>query len=188
MNNQATRWPEGWPDSRALCPCDYDFVDYLDKDLAIYDKRIFHMGTGLHHKVGIWAANHGARCLGITISPEEHETYVNLLSEEPFLSDSYSVWFTDLYVLNDVFVPKVFDYVSLFHLNERYNYEFSENDVQKVLWFMTSRLRSNGKLLLYKGSSAYDRVEPMIEELKANYPGVVDFEEFKSLKVLQILF
>ena len=100
------------------CPCDQQFVEWLDGQ-GVVDSAIFHFGTGGHHYVGTECAAPERRnaVLGITASPQEHEAFVQLAIERPEVLRFYACIFGDIYLLNGRLLP-VFDVVTLFHLCE----------------------------------------------------------------------
>ena len=86
--------------------------------------RVFHMGTGGHHLLGL--ANRARPAAlrhsiyAVTASPEEHSTYVALCLADGALGQHYHVWFGDAYNLRPEFVPDALDVVLLPHLGEYY--------------------------------------------------------------------
>ena len=89
--------PSAWPLLEDVCPCDVDFIAYLE-DRALTGKRIFHFGTGAHHVVG--RRNHAAgdpnEIVALTLSPEEHRAYVDFLIDSPAAGEAYRVLFADV--------------------------------------------------------------------------------------------
>ena len=65
-------WDASWDLRPGECPCDVDFIAWLDEKLIV-DATIFHFGTGAHHHVGIECARAERRdaVLGITAAPQE---------------------------------------------------------------------------------------------------------------------
>src|SRR5688572_4556578 len=98
---------EGWPWQPDKCPADLQFMEWLDK--VGPGECIFHMGTGMHHNVGLTCEDRGIACLGITASIEE---YLNT----PF-SHLYQVMFGDIYQIDPRLLPHV-SVMTLFHLGE----------------------------------------------------------------------
>jgi hypothetical protein len=144
-----------WPLSPRRCPCDLDFVDYL-RARSITGKAIFHFGTGAHHVVGRANATAGApnQVLAVTASPEEHDAYVRLVTEDPGLAVAYKVLFADVYALRAALLP-TFDLVTLFHLHE-FSAEgrgsYAPLDDAGLLELMCGRTRPGGTVLFYAGS------------------------------------
>ena len=75
-------WDAYWDLRVDECPCDVQFCDWLEKE-KITNAAIFHFGTGGHHIVGIRTAENGSNnaVMGITASPQEYETFVQLAIE-----------------------------------------------------------------------------------------------------------
>ena len=94
-------WNETWSLDEVQCPCDLDFVAYLNEKAA-KDAAIFHFGTGNHHIVGLRMAENGSNCavLGITASPQEYDDYIDLLITNPRLGFTYKALFGDIYQLD----------------------------------------------------------------------------------------
>ena len=118
-------WNSAWTLDPHQCPCDLDFLDYLAGN-TITGRDIFHMGTGVHHIVGLRLAENGAgnQVLGITASRAEYSAYVDLLIDNPKLGFSYKVYFGDIYQIDKRLLPPL-DYATLFHCGE---YRSKEND------------------------------------------------------------
>lgn len=153
-------WDDHWDFRPEDCPCDVDFVAWLDAE-KIRDSAIFHFGSGGHHHVGIECArpereNH---VLAITAAPREHEAFVRLAMARPELLRFYTAVFGDIYLLNERLLPQ-FDVVTLFHLcefrsaaNDAYG-ALSDLEVTRIL---TRRLKPGGHILFFPGSYAWDR-------------------------------
>lgn len=158
-------WDAYWDHRPAECPCDEDFIHWLDAR-AIRDAAIYHFGTGGHHHVGIECARPERRnsVLGITAAPREHAAYVELAIAHPEVLRYYSAVFGDIYLLNPSLLP-VFDVVTLFHLCE---FRGPQNDAyggltdRAVLDRLTDKLRPGGHMLFYPGSCAWDRAEQIV--------------------------
>ena len=84
------RMEAGHPMCRHECPCDAWFVEYMTSR-GIRNKSIFHLGTGLHHAVGL--GNHLNRLdnhlLGITTNVREHAQYLKHIAEHRGLEKNY---------------------------------------------------------------------------------------------------
>lgn len=152
-------WDAYWDLRPQECPCDVDFVAWLD-DNGVRDAAIYHFGTGGHHHVGIECAKPERRnaVLGITAAPQEHETYLKLALARPEVIRHYNVVFGDIYLLNAKLLP-VFDAVTLFHLCE---FRGEKNDAYGALTdlevanLLTDKTRPGGHILFFPGSYAFD--------------------------------
>src|SRR3712207_977090 len=94
-------YDDAWPLVEDLCPCDIQFLQFLETE-RIRDASIFHFGTGAHHHVGIRIAESGSdnSVLGITASRGEYEAYIDLAMSRPEVSRSYKAFFGDIYLLD----------------------------------------------------------------------------------------
>jgi hypothetical protein len=159
---------DGFWDLRiAECPCDVQFVGWLDRQ-GVVDSAIFHFGSGGHHHVGIQNAAPERRnaVLGITASPDEYETFIRLAIERPEVLRFYNCLFGDIYLLNERLLP-VFDVVTLFHLCEFYgeaNAAYGAMTDLDVANLLTDRTRPGGHVLFYTGSIGFDKARPVIAE------------------------
>jgi hypothetical protein len=163
------RWPgslhyvaHSWPLRPGQCPCDVDFCDYLETN-GIRGRRIFHLGTGGHHLVGLRNHEAGWRndILGLTIAPREHARYVKLAIRDPALMSHYHVLFGDVHRLGAPLLPE-FDLVSLFHLGE-FGGSAHGLDAASVLGLFLDKLAPGGQLLFYRHSFGFARVaEPLV--------------------------
>ena len=63
-------YDDTWDLRVEVCPCDVQFVDWLEKS-RIHNSNIFHFGSGSHHIIGVRNAegNSGNHILSITASP-----------------------------------------------------------------------------------------------------------------------
>lgn len=164
-------WDAVWDLHEDQCPCDVQFVEFLDAQ-GVSNASIFHFGTGAHHHVGIRTAQNARNnaVLGITASRGEHDAYVRLVLERPDISRTYKVLFGDIYVLDARLLP-AFDVVTLFHLCE---FRSAKNDAYDALTdadlvhLMIGRLRPGGWLLFYTGSMAFSAARPVIAEIEAS--------------------
>lgn len=138
---------DGWPYQPEKCPCDDQFIEYL-QTLAPYN-IVFHMGTGLHHKVGNYCSSRGMACLGMTASVEEVLTYY-----ETSWNPSYQIVYGDIYHLDVRTIPYP-TIISLFHLGELVDLfgEINEPAIQNLL----KRSVPKGLAFFYTKSSAWDR-------------------------------
>lgn len=156
-----------WDLRPAECPCDVQFVEWLDRQ-GMVDSAIYHFGSGGHHHVGIQNAKPERRnaVLSITASPDEHETFVRLAIERPEVLRFYNCLFGDIYLLNERLLP-VFDVVTLFHLCEFHseaNAAYGGMTDGDVVNLLTDRTRPGGHVLFYTGSFAFDKARPVIAE------------------------
>lgn len=164
-----------WQLDENACPCDVHFNQYLE-ETNIQNKSIFHFGTGEHHIVGIANANEGSSnsILGITASKKEYEAYMDLVSSSTELAVSYKVIFADIYSLNADLLPS-FDIVTLFHIGEYWigsgqgmhgdPAPGTPLDDEGLLELFIHRLKPQGKIVLYRNSAGWERVEPIISRI-----------------------
>jgi hypothetical protein len=183
-------WDAYWDLRAGECPCDVDFVAWLDEN-RIVDQTIYHFGTGGHHYVGIECAKPERRntVLGITAAPQEHEKYVELAIARPDVLRTYNCIFGDIYLLNEKLLPS-FDVVTLFHLCE---FRGEKNDAYGALTdlevtnLLTDKTRPGGHILFFPGSYAFDWDGPMSgKKVIAQWEkqrSVERIGEFKSLVV-----
>lgn len=166
----------GWGYDPIKCPCDLEFLEWFSNQ-GLVEQSIFHMGTGLHHKVGLGLAGSNY-IMGLTLSPAELLSYTNLCKTEPWLPASYQVLFGDIAYLNfGHFQP--FDLITLFHLGEiaisnhpRYQ--------DKTIRMALTGLVEGGRVLAYRGSNSFVVVEPLLLE------HLVQVEEYKHLVIYKV--
>lgn len=178
-------WNQYWDLRAAECPCDLHFVEWLEEQ-RIANAAIFHFGTGGHHVVGLKAAESGTNnaVLGITASPQEYESYVKLLIDNPRLGRAYKAYFGDIYQLDARLLPE-FDIVTLFHVGE---FRTEQNDAYGALTdlemtlLLVDRLKPGGHMLFYSGSYAFDVAERVAAEVIKVRP-MAPAGIFKSLVV-----
>lgn len=172
-------WDAYWDHRPAECPCDEDFVRWLD-ETGIRDASIYHFGTGGHHYVGVECASPERRnaVLGITAAPQEHETYVKLAIERPEILRHYNASFGDIYLINPKLLPD-FDVVTLFHLCE---FRGPQNDAygaltdREVTDILTAKLKPGGYMLFFPGSFAWDRANDSAKDVVAAWETEADVE------------
>lgn len=146
---------EGWPWRPDLCPADEELIEYLEFENQ--GGPMFHMGTGLHHKVGDWATEHKIKCYGLTASREEFH------SASGHISPYYSVILQNLYTMAPEAIPPV-DIMTFFHIGEMEDqYPFDGEAIKELI---IQRLQGNGIVLFYNGSSAWDRIQPFVKSLR----------------------
>ena len=172
-------WDAYWDHRPAECPCDEDFVRWLD-ETGIRDASIYHFGTGGHHYVGIECASPERRnaVLGITAAPQEHETYVKLAIEQPEILRHYNAIFGDIYLINPKLFPD-FDVVTLFHLCEfrgPQNDAYSALTDREVTDILTDKLKPGGYMLFFPGSFAWDRANDSAKDVVAAWEKEADVE------------
>lgn len=176
-----------WDLRRDDCPCDIDFVDWFETRGAS-GEALFHFGTGGHHYVGA-RLGHGdlmASVMGITATPGEYETYIELVTSNPQLARRYVVYFGDIYSTNPALLP-TFDVVTLFHLCE---FRTAANDAYggltdaELLAVLSDRTRPGGHILFYTGSYAYAEARPIIEAWSET-GAVKEVEGFRSLRIFR---
>ncbi len=160
-------WDDHWDFRPEDCPCDVDFVAWLDA-LAITEAAIYHFGTGGHHHVGIECARAERRnhVLAVTAAPQEHDSFVRLVTAHPELLATYTVVFGDIYLLDERLLPE-FDVVTLFHLCEfrsERNDEYGALTDLAVARILTRRLRPGGHILFFPGSFAWHRAKAVVAE------------------------
>lgn len=179
-------WDDHWEFRPEDCPCDVDFVAWLD-ETGIRDAAIYHFGTGGHHHVGIECARPDRRnsVLGITAAPKEHESFVRLAIARPEVLRYYNAVFGDIYLLNPRLLP-AFDVVTLFHLCEfrgEANDQYGGLTDLDVLNRLTDRLRPGGYLLVFPGSFAWERAAAAVVAEWARTRPVEHVRTFRSLTV-----
>lgn len=183
-------WDDNWDLRVEDCPCDVDFIDWLDAN-RITDAAIYHFGTGGHHVVGIECAKPERRnsVLAITAAPREYENYVKLAIERPEVLRTYNAVFGDIYLINEKLLP-TFDVVTLFHLCE---FRGEKTDAYggltdlEVTNLLTDKTRPGGHILFFPKSFAFDWDGPMsatrvIAQWEKERP-VERVGEYKSLLV-----
>jgi hypothetical protein len=182
-------WDDHWDFRPEDCPCDVDFVAWLD-EAGVRDSAIYHFGTGGHHHVGIECARPERQnsVLAITAAPREHEAFVRLATARPEVLRFYNAVFGDIYLLNERLLPD-FDVVTLFHLCE---FRSAANDAYgaltdlEVTRILTRRLKPGGHMLFFPGSFAWDRANDSAVDVVAAWErdgGVERVGRFRSLLV-----
>lgn len=141
---------EGWPWQPNLCPADEHFIEWAS-EIAI-GQTVFHMGTGLHHKVGTYVASRGAACVGLTASPAEALAYY-----ENAWCPSYQLLLGTLFELDLRLLPE-FDIMTLFHVGEMAETYGQVRDHDNALDALIGRVSRGGLVLFYSGSSAWERL------------------------------
>lgn len=160
----------GWPWRPDLCPADLHYGEYLlDHSWAPVDHaspKVLHVGTGLHHHVGLLLGSHGFTVIGITVSQAEVDAYLALTNRPR----GYTAYQRNIY--NPAYVrmgrtsltEDVADSMSLFHLGEPPKPQDGYRSDREVI----ERARTwSRELVFYVGSSAFDRIEPIIASMVA---------------------
>jgi hypothetical protein len=165
-------WDAKWDLDAAQCPCDIHFNEWVDAE-RLTNKTIYHFGTGTHHVIGIRQATNGSNnvVFGITASPEEYNTYIQLVTERPQIAKSYLCYFGDIYLTNPRLLP-AFDIVALFHLGEFIDEsttspEYGGLSDLGLTRALLGNTRPGGNMLIYSESFAHDRAEAVAAELEA---------------------
>lgn len=163
-------YADSWTLQMAACPCDAHFAEYLSESGRV-GSTVFHFGTGQHHLLArenqkLAVPN---EILGITASMGEYQAYVDYIVAEPRAARNYKVLFADIYTLTAGLLP-TFDVVSLFHLCEFYepsNAQYAPLDDEALVKLFLAKLNPGGEILVYTGSFAYAKAEPIIARLVA---------------------
>src|ERR1044072_2479675 len=149
----------GWPWQPDKCPADDHFIDWLNYEVinGEIDGPIFHMGTGLHHAVGMECVFLGLGCIGLTASEEEYNSLPD--TNERGGKGHYAIVLGNLYKL-DALRVEYFQIMTLFHLGELVEL-FGDIDYEAVDAVM-SLVRPSGLVFFYTGSSAWDRASAYV--------------------------
>jgi hypothetical protein len=150
---------EGWPLQPDKCRCDEDFIEWLiSKPKPLPTAGVFHMGPGLHHRVGIYCAEEGTTCLSVTASNEEWRAFAKWRIENP--NSSYTCIEGNV---NSMVIRPAFSIMSLFHFGEMPD-RYGEID-EKLLARLVLRVYKEGEVLFYTGSSAWDRASVAVAKV-----------------------
>ena len=180
-----------WDDESACG--DRALLGYIDASEAMLPVdqrkglRIFHLGTGGHHLIGL--ANRmrpqGIRhsIYAITASPEEYSTYMSLCIKDGALGQNYHVWFGDAYNLKPEFLPDDLDLVLVPHLGEYYTVvnhseprivapgmntdrsTYALLDDRKLLDLLVGKMARGGRLLSHNLTSGWYTASTLIGDL-----------------------
>jgi len=180
-------WNSAWTLDAKQCPCDIHFVEYLRAN-DIAGRDIFHMGTGVHHLVGLEVAKMGTgnQVLAITASREEYNVYIDLLIDNPRLGFTYKAYFGDIYQIDGRLLP-VLDYATIFHCGE---YRTVENERygaitdEAAAFVLADKLRPGGEIHFFTGSFAYDVAQRVGRALVAER-GFTDAGIYKSMHIFK---
>lgn len=176
---------EYWALRLAECPCDQHFIEWIDES-RLTDRSIYHFGTGGHHMVGTACADPMRRnaVLGVTLMPQEHQDYVDLVVSRPDVMRYYNVVFGDIYLANPNLLPD-FDILTLFHLCEyrspQHNSYGAMTDFEMAC-LLTGKVRPGGYILFYSGSFAFVAAREVIRAW-ADENQVEPLAPYKSLLV-----
>lgn len=151
------------------CSCDEEFIEYLKTQPLdrMNATTIFHLGPGMHHKVGLWAAtNPRVFVRALTITPEEVQEYVWLATKNPYLNSRYLVDFGDIHLVSHLLLPR-FDFIALFHLGEIstqvYDPEYPGVGIEDVLKNLSQRLSMGGEMLFFERSVAWESIHSIVK-------------------------
>lgn len=159
-----------WAFQPDRCPCDVEFVDWFLQRYQTASQRVFHLGPGDHHYVGRNIAGDSRRpnvVTALTLSPGEVETYLHLVSVWPGLAARYQVVFGDLYQLDRRLLP-THTIATLFHVGETNTRTPTSEAIEQAIRDVYGRGVDNGPMLFYNGSSAWDRVAPILAKLEGD--------------------
>lgn len=159
---------EAWNHNPNICRYDDDLVELANRE-AWSDKRVFHMGSGIHHLVGR-SLSEKNDVLSITNSPLEMAAFVTWQIDNP-KNYRYHCMFGDIYKMNIRLMP-MFNVISLPHLGEMMDEKRDEYDAlapDEVLSLLIGCLFRNGQIFAYRNSSAWDRMEKVFERLNPPY-------------------
>ena len=179
-------WKDPWALDVNQCPCDVHFTQFLSAK-GLRSQRIFHLGTGDHHHVGLNAPAGDHAVLGITATEPEYVSYIRLAIENPHLGKYYKVLFSDIYQTNPRLLPAEFDIVTLFHLCEFWfesNAPFAAMNDQGVLETLTSRIVPGGLAMFYTGSFAYETAAKLIPVWMKSH-GFSEETPFETLRIFR---
>ena len=180
-----------WGDE-AVCG-DRALVNYLEASEALLPARkrrplrVFHMGTGGHHLLGL-ANRRRPKDLrhsvyAVTASPEEYSASMALCIDDGELGQHYHVWFGDAYNLRPEFVPDALDVVALPHLGEYYTVVghpepgiaapgmntdrslYALNDDRSLLAMLVGKMAPGGRVLLHNLTSGWRTAHALVAEL-----------------------
>jgi hypothetical protein len=150
---------ESFGTNRTECPCDFDFCELLENRPHLNIERLFHMGSGGHHHVGITTHRLGIQTVSITFSATEHAKYSQLLELDQSLSETYVCYLGNVYTTPfEIF--REFDCATLFHLCESGGtIEEAARAVERIL----DALRPEGHLVFYTASNGWERASVVRE-------------------------
>ena len=179
-------WKDPWPLDVKQCPCDVHFTQFLAKT-DLKEQRIFHLGTGDHHHVGLQAPGAGHSVLGITATEAEYVSYIRLAIDNPHLGKFYKVLFSDIYQTNPRLLPAEFDIVTMFHLCEFWfesNAPYAAMNDAGVLDCLSERVVKGGLVLFYTGSFAYETAAKLIPDWAKTH-GFSEIAPHETLRIFR---
>ena len=169
----------GWNLNMNTCPCDIDLIDYLQDKPQPYS--LFHMGCGLHHSVGKWAATQPGVCVrSISLTPLEIFEYIELATNNPILNKHYLVDFGDIHLIDFRLLP-ISNYVSLFHLGEIWEQTKDYQNGKSIKGVLRGFIKHNVReIYFFPNSVGWKVLEPIIAETEIArwYPST-----HKSIKI-----
>jgi hypothetical protein len=149
---------EGWPWLPDKCPPDKYFIDFMKAQTEagnLRSKTILHMGTGLHHRVGIECVALGHRVIGLTVSREEVISRVTRVD-----SPNYQVFYSSLNDLDAALLPPL-DIVTLFHFGEMPSTFGPATGAE--LARLHDRMKAGGLFLFYNRSAEWGNAKPVVD-------------------------
>lgn len=146
------------------CVADRQFIEWFNQE-GFSNTRVFHFGSGYHHKVGIELSKNNNSIMSVTISKFEHNRYVELLRENPALANHYKLLHCNIYSLDKKLLPK-FDIITLFHLYEyeQFNSGLETYDDSGLLHMLIQNCNKNTLILFFRKSSAFKQCNGLINE------------------------
>ncbi len=163
----------GWPWRPDLCPADLHYGEYLQDDLVhphpLFSRppgeitKILHVGTGLHHHIGLLLGARGWGVHGLTVSQAEVKAYEALTNRPP----SYHVVLHDVrgHGLGAIYAANPVDSMSLFHLGEPPAWIEGMLNEREVI---ECALTWSREVVFYTGSAAWNRIAPLIHDIKGD--------------------
>lgn len=138
---------EGWPWLPQLCPPDMYFIDWM-KERQFAKSTVLHMGTGLHHRVGIECCAMGHSVIGLTVSKEEAISRVFRVE-----AANYQVLYANLNELDLALIPPL-DIMTLFHFGEM-DSVFGPANYDVLCTLVQDHLADEGYVLFYARSAGW---------------------------------
>lgn len=176
MQDSKTIEVDGWPWLPDKCPPDKYFIDYMrQKDLP--PQNILHVGTGLHHKVGLECCAMGHNVIGVTVSREEVVSRVFRVEDE-----RYQVFYANINTLDLSLLPKI-DVLTLFHFGEM-AYVFGPASAKWLYNFSVLNLTEAGRVLFYNRSAEWGNAKASVQEV-VDHHSLKHVETYEELEVFQ---
>jgi len=165
---------QGWPWLPDKCPPDKYFIDYMKEKEISPSKTILHVGTGLHHRVGIDCCAMGHKVIGMTVSREEVISRVFRVD-----TSDYQVIYANINNFDRHMLPDL-DIITLFHYGEMES-DFGAVDPE-TLYYLRHQLTDEGYMFFYNRSAAWDRAKPAVEYMAEK--GWLNYQEtYEELEV-----